>query len=203
MVVMVPVSADALARLSAGQPVAGPLRAYAASSLLLQTFDLSEAETEQAERTALQVASLDALVKHGRRLVVVTRAPYTADPDGYLGQGTVTQVTRIEAVFADAAEAGAAVRLAYQQAAGKPLDEAWDLAAVRSLLVDHDLLWFGAEEASSLLGLAGSPRPDEDEVHGTTQHVEGHDLVRPDDDPDHGVRSYRAEGSQLPSHPLP
>ena len=203
MVVMVPVSADALARLSAGQPVAGPLRAYAASSLLLQTFDLSEAETEQAERTALQVASLDALVKHGRRLVVVTRAPYTADPDGYLGQGTVTQVTRIEAVFADAAEAGAAVRLAYQQAAGKPLDEAWDLAAVRSLLVDHDLLWFGAEEASSLLGLASSPRPDEDEVHGTTQHVEGHDLVRPDDDPDHGVRSYRAEGSQLPSHPLP
>ena len=203
MVVMVPVSADALARLSAGQPVAGPLRAYAASSLLLQTFDLSEAETEQAERTALQVASLDALVKHGRRLVVVTRAPYTADPDGYLGQGTVTQVTRIEAVFADAAEAGAAVRLAYQQAAGKPLDEAWDLAAVRSLLVDHDLLWFGAEEASSLLGLAGSPRPDEDEVHGTTQHVDGHDLVRPDDDPDHGVRSYRAEGSQLPSHPLP
>lgn len=203
MVVMVPVSADALARLSAGQPVVGPLRAYAASSLLLQTFDLSEAETEQAERTALQVASLDALVKHGRRLVVVTRAPYTADPDGYLGQGTVTQVTRIEAVFADAAEAGAAVRLAYQQAAGKPLDEAWDLAAVRSLLVDHDLLWFGAEEASSLLGLAGSPRPDEDEVHGTTQHVEGHDLVRPDDDPDHGVRSYRAEGSQLPSHPLP
>jgi hypothetical protein len=203
MVVMVPVSADALARLSAGQPVAGPLRAYAASSLLLQTFDLSEAETEQAERTALQVASLDALVKHGRRLVVVTRAPYTADPDGYLGQGTVTQVTRIEAVFADAAEAGAAVRLAYQQAAGKPLDEAWDLAAVRSLLVDHDLLWFGAEEASSLLGLAGSPRPDEDEVHGTTQHVEGHDLVRPGDDPDHGVRSYRAEGSQLPSHPLP
>ena len=155
MVVMVPVSADALARLSAGQPVAGPLRAYAASSLLLQTFDLSEAETEQAERTALQVASLDALVKHGRRLVVVTRAPYTADPDGYLGQGTVTQVTRIEAVFADAAEAGAAVRLAYQQAAGKPLDEAWDLAAVRSLLVDHDLLWCGAEEASSLLGLAG------------------------------------------------
>lgn len=203
MVVMVPVSADALARLSAGQPVAGPLRAYAASSLLLQTFDLSEAETEQAERTALQVASLDALVKHGRRLVVVTRAPYTADPDGYLGQGTVTQVTRIEAVFADAAEAGAAVRLAYQQAAGKPLDEAWDLAAVRSLLVDHDLLWFGAEEASSLLGLAGSPRPDEDEVHGTTQHVEGHDLVRPGDDPDHGVRSYRAEGSQLPSHSLP
>lgn len=203
MVVMVPVSADALARLSAGQPVVGPLRAYAASSLLLQTFDLSEAETEQAERTALQVASLDALVKHGRRLVVVTRAPYTADPDGYLGQGTVTQVTRIEAVFADAAEAGAAVRLAYQQAAGKPLDEAWDLAAVRSLLVDHDLLWFGAEEASSLLGLAGSPRPDEDEVHGTTQHVEGHDLVRPDDDPDHGVRSYRAEGSQLPSHSLP
>lgn len=203
MVVMVPVSADALARLSAGQPVAGPLRAYAASSLLLQTFDLSEAETEQAERTALQVASLDALVKHGRRLVVVTRAPYTADPDGYLGQGTVTQVTGIEAVFADAAEAGAAVRLAYQQAAGKPLDEAWDLAAVRSLLVDHDLLWFGAEEASSLLGLAGSPRPEQDEVHGTTQHVEGHDLVRPDDDPDHGVRSYRAEGSQLPSHPLP
>ena len=203
MVVMVPVSADALARLSAGQPVAGPLRAYAASSLLLQTFDLSEAETEQAERTALQVASLDALVKHGRRLVVVTRAPYTADPDGYLGQGTVTQVTGIEAVFADAAEAGAAVRLAYQQAAGKPLDEAWDLAAVRSLLVDHDMLWFGAEEASSLLGLAGSPRPEQDEVHGTTQHVEGHDLVRPDDDPDHGVRSYRAEGSQLPSHPLP
>ena len=164
MVALVPVSSDTLARLVAGEQLDGPVSAYGASPLLRQTFDLSPTEDEEAERTALQLASLDALLAYGRRLVVVVDSGYRPDPDGYLGQGVVPAVRGVEALVADAPEAADAARLARREASGKDLDEVWELGAVQRLLAEHELLWFGAEEAASLLSgrLVESARGTED-----------------------------------------
>ncbi len=152
MVALAPVSADTLAALVAGQGVAGPVLAYAATPLLLETFGLSAADDEEAERTALQLAGLAALIDTGRRLVVVSPEPYAADPEGSLGECTVPALSGLTAVFADGDDAAEAVAAARAAAAGMTVDAAWELPEVQRLLAEHELLWFGPEEAGTLLG---------------------------------------------------
>jgi hypothetical protein len=41
---------------------------------------------------------------------------------------------------------------AAESVSGLELDVAWDVDAVRTLMAEHDLLWYGPEEVDALLG---------------------------------------------------
>lgn len=150
MVAFVPVSEEVLADLPS-TPLVGPTPAFAVTTGLCDTFSLTPADDEEAERTALLLAGLSAVMAHGRRLVLVVDAR-ADDLGGGLGECTLGGVSwkDVSAIFADAPEAGSAVAEASAAAAGLDLDEAWDVPAVQILLSEHDLLWFGPEEVGAL-----------------------------------------------------
>jgi len=58
----------------------------------------------------------------------------------------------VSAIFADSPEAATAVSDAAEAVSGLDLDAAWDTDAVRALMAEHDLLWYGPDEVVTLLG---------------------------------------------------
>jgi len=150
-VVLVPVSAEQLAALRE-RPMIGPLRGFAVTAALRDTYGLAVADDEEADRTALLLAGLAALMSHGRRLAVVVDKPAVddGDPLGEVGVASVTW-SDVSAIFADAPEAVDAVAAAAAAVSGLDLDAAWDTDEAQTLMVDHDLLWFGPEEADAVL----------------------------------------------------
>ncbi len=150
MVAFVPVSVEVLADLPT-TPLVGPQYAFAVTAGLCDTFSLSPADDEEAERTALLLAGLASLMAHGRRLVLVVDAR-ADDQGGGLGECSLSGVAwkDVSAIFADAPEASAAVAEASAAVAGLDLDDAWDVSAVQTLLSEHDLLWFGPGEVGAL-----------------------------------------------------
>lgn len=112
------------------------------------------ADSEEAERIALLVASVAALIRGGRRLVAVAEAVPaprpSADPD--FGEVSTPELpyTVVSAIFAD--EAGQRlVAPAATAVAGQTLAQAWDEPAVTALLSEADLLWHGPGEWESVL----------------------------------------------------
>ncbi len=154
MVAFVPVSGADLAALVAGDVKAGPLEAYAATDALRDTFDLDPGEDEEAERTALLIAGLVALMSYGRRLVAVIDRSVACEPAGYFGEVSVPDLalSGVTALFADSDDARDAAAGIAAATAGLDLDAAWDLPVVAEFMHDHDLLWYGPEEVSILLG---------------------------------------------------
>lgn len=150
MVAFVPVSVEVLADLPS-TPLVGPTPAFAVTTGLCDTFSLTPADDEEAERTALLLAGLSSVMAHGRRLVLVVDAR-ASDLGGGLGECTLNGVNwkDVSAIFADAPEADSAVTEASSAAAGLDLDDAWDVPTVQTLLSEHDLLWFGPEEVGAL-----------------------------------------------------
>jgi hypothetical protein len=120
---------------------------------LCETFSLTPADDEEAERTALLLAGLSSLMTTGRRLVLVVESRAT-DEGGGLGECSLASVAwrDVSAIFADAPDAAQAVRDAASATAGLDLDAAWDVTAVQALLSEHDPLWFGPEEIGVLTG---------------------------------------------------
>jgi hypothetical protein len=151
-VVLVPIAVEQLSGLRAA-PLAGPVAGFAVTPGLLDTFGLSDADEEEADRTALLLAGLSSLISYGRRLVVVIDAAAVDDGDPF---GGVTQRGvawgGVSAIFADSPEAATAVSDAAEAVSGLELDVAWDVDAVHVLMAEHDLLWFGPEELDTLLG---------------------------------------------------
>ncbi|HET7724218.1 MAG TPA: hypothetical protein VFK68_06240 [Propionibacteriaceae bacterium] len=123
------------------------------TSALCSTFGLGPGDEEEADRTALLLAGLSALLEHGARLALVVeeQAPDTGDP---FGEVSLPQVrwSDVSAIFADGPEAQSAVSAAVRGVEGLDLDAAWDTDEAQALMAEHDLLWYGPEEADALLG---------------------------------------------------
>lgn len=150
-VVLVPVSVEQLSGLRAA-PLTGPVAGFAVTPGLLDTFGLSDADEEEADRTALLLAGLSSLISYGKRLALVVDA-VAVDDRHPLGEVSLQGVAwgGVSAIFADSPEAATAVSAAAEAVSGLDLDVAWDVDAVHVLMAEHDLLWFGPEELDTLL----------------------------------------------------
>jgi len=150
-IVFVPVDEAQVRRLSEQhQPLPGPLPVIVANHALCRTFEVAPA-SEEAELAALQVASVSALARTGRRLVLSAQVPAAtigepaAGADAANGAATLSRLepNQVEAFFTDddRVETTAAARAA----AGLGIDEAWGAAAVQELL-GEPLLWHDVSE---------------------------------------------------------
>lgn len=155
MLVFIPLTAGELRGWAAGAPFT-PDRAFAATSSFLSAFGLAGAEDEDAERTLLHIAALDALLRGRVRLVAVVDAPGTGRDDEF-GAVEVAQVgyERVQALFADSPDAAATVARAASALTGQELETAWEAPAHEGLMEEADLLWFGPQEWGRVL--AGLP----------------------------------------------
>lgn len=146
MLVFIPVSREELAGWASGTPLR-PVAAYAVTSAFAAAFDLPAGEIEDAERTAMHVAALAALLRTGTRLVAVAGTPASAT-DGEWGEVTTGPVpwSAVTALFADEAGAADAVSSAASALRGATLDQAWGDPAHEALMESADLLWHGPEE---------------------------------------------------------
>lgn len=151
MLVFVPLPEASLRRWAEGSPL-GVTRAYAATPQFLAAFGLSAADQEDAERTLLEVAALDALQRFGRRLVAVADgvARDLADEFGAVEVGSLP-FAGATALFADHPDAAAALGDLAGVLGGAGLAEAWDHPAHARLMETTDLLWYGPEEWARLV----------------------------------------------------
>lgn len=149
--VFIPLSDTELREWATTGRLDGPVEAHAATPGLVAAF--APADEEDAERTALLVASVVALGHTGRRLVAVAEGVARPRPDGDEDFGEVVAeappYAALTCLFAD--EPGLDVGAA-AAAARRPLAEAWERPEVRTLLADGDLLWYGPAEWAQLVG---------------------------------------------------
>lgn len=150
MLVFVPLSAADLRTWAEGSRLVAP-RAYGATPSFLAAFGLPAPDDEDAERTLLHVAALDALLRFGTRLVAVVDAD-ARDLGGDFGAVAPASVpfARVGSLFADHPDAAGAVARAAAALPGADLDSAWDAPAHVELLETADLLWYGPEEWAAL-----------------------------------------------------
>lgn len=153
MLIFVPLSTSALADW-ARRGVRAPVEAHAATPSFLAAFDLAATDGEDAERTALHVGALAALLSGGARLVAVAEAAQARDLGDDVGRVRVDSLpwASVTALFADEPAAAARVADAATALAGLDLEAAWDDEAAEALLDSADLLWHGPEEWQALIG---------------------------------------------------
>lgn len=151
--VFVPVTSEELR--SARRDGLGQMRGFAPTQRLLDTFGYGPEEGEEAEYAACLIASVDALVRHGHRLVLAVGsddAEPDLGPDADFGLVSVPSVAwrHVQSIFADEPAGDAAAQdlhLPPVEGDATALDAAWGSDAVHELLEAHDLLWFGPSEA--------------------------------------------------------
>lgn len=144
MLVAVPFARGALAG------VGGDVRAHAPTNGLRLTFGLGESDDDQADRAALLVASVAALIAHGSRRVATALVRFeqvSLGPDTANGEVLVTGLApgQLVAWFAEGDDVDD--RTAAAAAAGLSLDDAWALPAVSALIEGAELLWHDIAEA--------------------------------------------------------
>lgn len=135
------------------QELPAQVLAHAVRPELLDAFDYTLDQVEDAEYAALVLASVAALAEHGERTVWCFAADPTqvSDPDpddqSHNGQVLVSGLrpTQLTAWYTD--EPGVVVTEAAAQASGLDLDQAWEQSAVQQLLADHALLWHAPSES--------------------------------------------------------
>ncbi|RLP11707.1 hypothetical protein [Propionibacterium australiense] len=155
-IVLVPVDEAQARRLGVEhQVLSGPLAVFVANQALCRTFELLPGG-EEAELAALQVASVSALARTGRRLVLAAQLPVAmigeAIDEAEVANGAASLARlapdRVQAFFADDDRVDATV--AAQSASGLGVDEAWGLTAVQELLAEP-LLWHDISELADWL----------------------------------------------------
>lgn len=143
----VPVTAVQLAGWAGGGILPGQLRGFAVTPALVAAFEPGDAE--EAEYIALQVASIASLASSGQRLVAVVEGSWRPAVDGEEDFGEVVVADlpyrAVQSLFADEPDAVGLPEAAVA-AAGLPLEQAWELVEVTTLLGGADLLWHGAGE---------------------------------------------------------
>lgn len=149
MLVFVPLSPEGLSDWVAqgSRPAPG----FAATREFAAAFSIGEADAEDAERTLLEIAGLDGLLRYGVRLVAVAEADaevaepaeFGAVDAGVLGWGRVTSLFADDALGAGRA---ASVLGGLGGLGGASLAEAWEDDAVVDLLAGTDLLWHSSTE---------------------------------------------------------
>lgn len=136
-------------RAAGTEGVAGGWVGYAATPEMLQAHQLGPKDVEDGEFTALVYAGLGAVTDPSAdalRLVVAAEpsaGSTTVGADPSLGEIRVAQLlwTDLRALFVDERQAAEQVRSAREAVGGRNLHAALDLAVVRDLIEDHDLLW--------------------------------------------------------------
>lgn len=146
--VFIPIRADELDAIAGATALTGR-SAHTVTPELLDALEYTQDQLEDAEYAAMVIASVAALSKYGRRLVLVAEVPAAqvrpgTDPGN--GQVEVREVPPAaitcwfsEAEGVDFADAAAA-------AAGLDVDTAWDFPQVQELLHANDMLWNDVEE---------------------------------------------------------
>lgn len=151
MLVFVPLTTAELAAW-AESGAAAPRQAFAVTSSLRQAFGFTADDEEDAEHTALHIAGLAGLLQGGQRLVAVVEASARAVPGSEFGEVTVGELpwSAVTALFSDdAPDVSAALRV---RLIGRSLATAWDEQEVAEFLAEHELLWHGPGEWSTLAG---------------------------------------------------
>ncbi|MFT3861208.1 DUF6912 family protein [Micropruina sp.] len=151
MLVFVPLTASRLTGWAVGGPIV-PRQAFAVTSSLRQAFGFTADDEEDAEHTVLHIAGLAGLLYGRKRLVAVVEASARPVPGSEFGEVTVGELpwTAVTALFSDdAADAAAVLR---KRLSGRSLATAWDEQEVADFLTEHELLWHGPGEWSTLVG---------------------------------------------------
>ena len=141
--VFVPLNGDTLRTWATTGVLAGNVRGYAVTPTMADAFGFTDTTDEDAEHTALCIASLAALLAGGVRLVGVADTDHLNDPaDAEFGSVSVSDVpfTRVTALFAGAEPA------TVEGVAGMALATAWEREDLQELLSRGDPLWHGAGE---------------------------------------------------------
>lgn len=142
--VFLPLSGGQLHSWATAGLLPGRQTGFAVTPTMTEAFGLDD--PEDAEYTALSVASIAGLLTHGERVVAVLDIDSRPGDDDF-GSVEVTDphYDRVTALFgedtdpAQAAAAALSVR-------GMTLEQAWEEPVVRALLSDRDLLWYGPAE---------------------------------------------------------
>ncbi|MGJ6979477.1 DUF6912 family protein [Aestuariimicrobium soli] len=123
--------------------------AFSATPALCESFDVTD--PEESEFAAMTLASVAGLAQHGTRFVLgaeVADDQVDASADTGNGEVQVSGLRRAQIVswFTDEFPDDPQVRAAAHEAQGLPLDDAWHLDEVQTLIGHHALLWHAAEE---------------------------------------------------------
>ena len=142
--VFLPLSGGELRTWAGAGRLPGPRQGFAVTPSMLESFEA--ADQEDAEYTALSIASLAGLLVHGQRVVAVVDLAATDAGDEWgsvtVGEVPFTAVTAIFGEDSDPAQASAAALAV----AGLDLASAWEQPVVQALLRETDLLWYGPAE---------------------------------------------------------
>ncbi|MCC2592795.1 hypothetical protein LKO27_05110 [Tessaracoccus sp. OS52] len=146
--VFIPVPSNELDAIEGGTSLAGR-EAHTVTPELLAALGYTSEQLEDAEYAALVIASVAALARYGRRLVLVAELDASSilpGEDPANGGCVVAEVppTSMTCWFSEAD--GVDVADAAAAASGLDIDTAWDFTEVQDLLHDHDLLWNDVEE---------------------------------------------------------
>jgi hypothetical protein len=153
--VFLPLSpAELAAWAGGGHP--GPEAGFAMTPGMAAAFGFDDPAGEDASHTALCIASLAGLLRHGVRLVAVAELPWQARDEPELAEFGAVRVagagfTAVTALFGEGSDPAAVAALA-AALDGVPLAEAWERDDVGTLLSDGALLWYGPAEWPQLLG---------------------------------------------------
>lgn len=147
--VFLPLSGGQLRTWAATGTLPGAHTGYAATPAMLEAFGVTD--PEDAEYTALSIASVAGLLAHGERVVAVLGISTQPGDDEFGAVEVVapsfTQVTALFGEDTDPAQAQATAITVE----GMTLDQAWESPAVQALLYGRDLLWYGPAEWESLI----------------------------------------------------
>lgn len=139
---------------AAGQ-IDGPVPAHQLSPAYLEAFGIDAActdDVETAEYGCLYLASVSCLLEHSERVVLVVDAESTWTPvggrDAESGCGTLDGFSwsQVRSYYLDDAGARDDVATAAAAVRGGTMADAWEDAAVASLLAGHSLLWHDVAE---------------------------------------------------------
>ena len=144
--VFVPVSSDELAAWATQGTLAGPRLAFAVTPAFMDAFGYASPTDEDAEHEVLRTASVESLIEHGRRMVVVAQAS-AGSPGDLFGRIHVGDLayTSVLSIFRDDPNAREVAALA-PVVQDMTLERALDAVDVQRMLCDVELLWYGPTE---------------------------------------------------------
>lgn len=146
--VFLPLSGSELRRWAGDRVLPGHRTGYAVTPAMTEAFGVSD--PEDAEYTALSVASVAGLLAHGERVVAVLGTGWRPTDDEFGAVEVADPSYRlVTALFGEDIDPGQA-RAAAIAVEGMTLDQAWESAVVQALLTERDLLWYGPAEWEQL-----------------------------------------------------
>lgn len=141
--VFIPVRSSELSAFD-GDPAIAHRQAFTVTPDLLDELGYEPSATEDAEYAALVLASVAGLAQFGERAIIVAEVdPGLVAPGEDSANGECLLLScppsAMTAWFCDAP--GVSVEAAATAAAGRSIDDAWELPEIQELLESHDLLW--------------------------------------------------------------